>query len=111
MPICEYRWASGRRKVTVLPLRVSEEVAPVCEHCGSRKLTRLMSRFAMVRSDDDRIDDLGDDAAGLDETDPKSVARWMRKMGKELGDDAGGDFAAMVGELAARGGGEQARGG
>src|SRR5262249_62106455 len=107
MPICEYRWASGRRKVTVLPLRVSEEVAPVCEHCGSRKLTRLMSRFAMLRSDDDRMDDLGDGAADLDENDPKSVARWGRKMGKELGDDAGGGYGAMVDELDA-GGREQA---
>jgi len=108
MPIYEYRCGSCRRKVTVLTLRVSEEVAPVCEHCGSRELTRLMSRFAMLRSDDDRMDDLGDDAAGLDENDPKSVARWMRKMGKELGDDAGGDFEEMVDELEAGGGDDDA---
>ena len=35
-----------RRKVTVLTLRVSERVDPVCEHCGSRELTACMSRFA-----------------------------------------------------------------
>ena len=103
MPIYEYRCTACRRKVSVLTLRVSEEVTPVCEHCGSRALTRLMSRFAMLRSDDDRMDDLGDDAAGLDESDPKSVARWMRKMGKELGDDAGDDFEEMVDELEAGG--------
>ena len=103
MPIYEYRCTACGRKVSVLTLRVSEEVSLVCEHCGSRTLTRLMSRFAMLRSDDDRMDDLGDDAAGLDENDPKSVARWMRKMGKELGDDAGGDFDEMVDELEAGG--------
>jgi putative FmdB family regulatory protein len=103
MPIYEYRCTACRRKVSVLTLRVSEEVSPVCEHCGSRELTRLMSRFAMVRSDDDRMDDLGDDAADLDENDPKSVARWMRKMGKELGEDAGDDFEEMVDELEAGG--------
>src|SRR5690348_993818 len=96
MPIYEYRCGGCRRKVTVLTLRVSEEVSPSCEHCGSRDLARLMSRFAMLRSEEDRMDDLGDDAADLDESDPKSVARWMRKMGKELGDDAGGDFDEMV---------------
>jgi hypothetical protein len=58
----------------------------------------------MVRSEDTRMDDLGNDAGDLDESDPKSVARWMRKMGKELGDDAGGDFDEMVDELEAGGG-------
>ena len=84
MPIYEYRCTACRRKVTVLTLRVSEAVDPVCEHCGSRDLTRLLSRFAMVRSDDARMDDLTSDAAldGVDESDPKSMARWMRKMGR-----------------------------
>jgi len=104
MPIYEYRCSACGKKVTVLTLRVSEEVALTCERCGSHDLTRLMSRFAMVRSDESRLDDLGDDAGGLDENDPKSVARWMRKMGKELGDDAGDDFEEMVDELEAGGG-------
>jgi hypothetical protein len=64
--------------VTVLTLRVSEVVDPVCEHCGSRELTRLLSRFAMVRSEDARLDDLTSDSAlgDVDERDPKSMARW-----------------------------------
>jgi putative FmdB family regulatory protein len=101
MPIYEYRCAACRRKVTVLTLRVSEAVDPVCEHCGSRDLTRIMSRFAMVRSDESRLDDLTNDAAlgDVDENDPKSMARWMRKMGSELGEDLGGDFDEMVDEL------------
>src|SRR5437867_3819471 len=103
MPIYEYRCTSCRRKVTVLTLRVSETVDPQCDHCGSRDLTRLMSRFAMVRSEDSRMDDLADPSSldGLDENDPKSMARWMRKMGKELGEDAGDDFDEMVDGLEA----------
>ena len=106
MPIYEYRCTACRKKVTVLTLRVSEAVDPVCEHCGSRALTRLMSRFALVRSEESRLDDLGDPGSlgDLDENDPKSVARWMRKMGKELGEDAGEDFDEMVDEL--EGGGD-----
>jgi len=102
MPIYEYRCGGCRRKVTILTLRVSEQVDPVCEHCGSRQLARLMSRFAMVRSEDARLDDLSD--SGPDENDPKSMARWMRKMGKELGEDADDDFDEMVNELEAGGG-------
>ena len=110
MPIYEYRCTSCKRKVTVLTLRVSETVEPRCDHCGSRDLTRLMSRFAMVRSEDSRLDDLADPSSldGLDENDPKSMARWMRKMGKELGEDAGDDFDQMVDELeAGEGAGEE----
>ena len=113
MPIYEYRCTSCKRKVTVLTLRVSETVEPRCDHCGSRELVRLMSRFAMVRSEDSRLDDLADPSSleGLDENDPKSMARWMRKMGKELGEDAGENFDQMVDELeAGEGGNEEGEG-
>jgi len=101
MPIYEYRCGGCRRKVTILTLRASEAVEPSCEHCGSRDLSRLMSRFALVRSEDARLDDLTDPSAlaGVDENDPKGMARWMRKMGKELGEDAGDDFDEMVDEM------------
>ena len=113
MPIYEYRCAGCRRKVTVLTLRASEAVDPVCEHCGSRALTRLMSRFALVRSEESRLDDLADPSSldGLDEKDPKSMARWMRKMGKEMGEDVGDDFDEMVDELEAGGDDEDDDGG
>lgn len=101
MPLYEYRCRDCRRTVTLLTLRVSESVDPVCEHCGGRHLDRLMSRFALVRSEDQRMDDLTDDASlgDVDESDPKSMARWMRKMGDELGPDAGEDFDEMVDEV------------
>ena len=107
MPIYEYRCTDCQRKVSVLTLRVSEQVDPVCDRCGSRKLTRLMSRFALVRSEGSRLDDLSDPSSlsGLDENDPKSMARWMRKMGKELGEDGGQDFDQMVDEIEAGGDG------
>src|SRR5436190_5348186 len=105
MPIYEYRCGACKRKVTVLTLRASETVDPVCDGCGSRDLTRLMSRFAMLRSEDSRLDDLADPSSldGLDEKDPKSMARWMRKMGKEMGEDVGDDFDEMVDDLEAGG--------
>jgi len=103
VPIYEYRCDDCRKKISILTLRVSEPVEAVCEHCGGRRLTRLMSRFATVRSDDARLDDLSDPSTlgGVDENDPKSVARWMRKMGRELGEDAGDDFDEMIDEMEA----------
>ncbi|HYC22514.1 MAG TPA: zinc ribbon domain-containing protein [Candidatus Bathyarchaeia archaeon] len=102
MPIYEYRCRRCRKKSQILTLRSSEVVELRCEHCGSPELDRLMSRFAVARSDESRLDSFGDPSslAGLDENDPRSMARWMRKMGKELGEDvAGPEFDQMVDEL------------
>jgi putative FmdB family regulatory protein len=102
VPIYEYRCEPCRRRVQVLTLRVSERPDPVCERCGNRDLQRLPSRFAVARSEESRLDALGDPAqlGGLDESDPRSVARWMRRMGKEVGDDmAGPEFDQMVDDL------------
>jgi hypothetical protein len=52
-----------------------------------------MSRFATIRSEEDRLDSLADPSSlgDLNEDDPKSVARWMKKMGSEMGEDLGDD--------------------
>jgi putative FmdB family regulatory protein len=100
MPIYEYQCADCRRRVSLLVMRISDPGTPRCPRCGGEQLTRLMSRFATVRSEDDRLDSLADpgQAGDLDENDPRSVARWMKKMGGELGDDVGEDWNEMVDE-------------
>jgi hypothetical protein len=59
-----------------------------------------MSRFATIRSEDDRLDSLADPSSlgDLNEDDPKSVARWMKKMGSEMGEDVGDDWDDAVEE-------------
>jgi putative FmdB family regulatory protein len=102
MPIYEYECGSCGKRSSILTLRVSEKVDEVCRHCGDRKLRRLMSRFATPRSEEARLDALGDPSnfGDLDENDPKSVARLMKKMGKEMGDEFGGpEFDQAVEEL------------
>lgn len=61
-----------------------------------------MSRFAMPKSEAARLDSLADPSAlgDLDAEDPKSVGRWMRKVGKEMGDELGGeDLDEMIDEV------------
>ena len=68
-----------------------------------------MSRFARIKSEDERLQSLGDPGnfGDVDENDPASVGRFMKKMGKELGDDLGDDFESAVDEAMAEGeGGE-----
>jgi putative FmdB family regulatory protein len=102
MPIYEYRCRKCGKRFSVLTLRVSETPTPQCDKCGSRAADRLMSRFAMPKSEEARMESMADPSnlGGLDENDPKSVARWMRKMGKEMGEDvAGEDFDQMMNEV------------
>jgi putative FmdB family regulatory protein len=94
MPIYEFRCRDCRKKSTFVTLSVRAAFELKCQHCGSTALDRLVSRVAVHRSEESRMDGLADPAAlsGLDENDPKSMARWMKKMGKEMGEDAGEDF-------------------
>lgn len=100
MPIYEYECRDCRRVVSLLVLRPSGAPPAACPRCGSPALTRLMSRFATVKSEEARMEALADSASmgNLDENDPASVARFMKKMGRELGDDLGEDFDEVVDE-------------
>ena len=107
MPIYEFRCRQCSRKTTTIVL-TRERIGDVrCTKCGGADLVKLVSRFATVKSEAARLDSLADPSsfAGVDENDPKSVARWMKKMGREMGEDFGGDLdQAMEEEMA--GGGE-----
>ena len=94
MPIYEYRCADCRKKTTVVTLSVSAAVEPVCSRCGGRNMAKLVSRIAIRRSEENRLESLADPSSltGLDENNPISVARWMKTMGKELGQEAGEDL-------------------
>jgi putative FmdB family regulatory protein len=117
MPIYEYECDKCHRRTSVLTMRVTEKIDAVCRHCGSSKLSRLMSRFAMPKSEEARLDALSDPATfgDLDENDPKSVARMMRKLGKEMGEEVSGPEMDEAIEELERGGldgeGEDSSGG
>jgi putative FmdB family regulatory protein len=102
MPLYEYRCNGCHRRVTLLR-SFSDNSAPLCPECRSGDLTRLISRVSMLRSEESRLESLADPSglAGLDESDPRSIARWMRKMSDETGEDMGPEFDEMVGRLEA----------
>jgi putative FmdB family regulatory protein len=105
MPIYEYRCADcGRRDSHLFQTFSAASVAaPTCSHCGSSNLSRLVSRVFQLKSEDAQLDDLADPSSfgDLDENDPKSVARWARKLGQQMGEDLGDDWGDMVDRLEA----------
>ncbi len=108
MPIYEYRCRDCGRKSAFITLSVKSELEPKCKKCGSSNLEKLVSRVAVSRSEESRLDSLADPSnlSGLDENDPQSVARWMKKMGREMGEDLGDDFDGSVDEAMAEAGDE-----
>ncbi|HYB41447.1 MAG TPA: zinc ribbon domain-containing protein [Candidatus Methylomirabilis sp.] len=103
MPIYEYECGGCHRLVSFLVRSVSSHSTPRCPRCGSDALSRLMSRFATVKSEDARLESLADPSqyGDVDENDPKSVARFMKRMGQEMGEDMGDDLDAAMDEAMA----------
>lgn len=105
MPIYEYRCDDCSRRVShyYQTFSAAAEAVPACTHCGSPRLSKLVSRVFQAKSDEDRLESLGDPSAfgDLDENDPRSMARWARRMGQEMGEDLGDDWSEMVDRLEA----------
>ncbi|MBI4284232.1 MAG: zinc ribbon domain-containing protein [Chloroflexi bacterium] len=85
MPIYEYRCRSCRHRVSILVLNPAESSA-ICPSCGSTELERLFSTFSVRKSDQSVYDDILSDAQlvrGLESDDPRSLAKWNKRMSQE----------------------------
>lgn len=103
MPIYEYRCADCRRRVSVWwrTFSTAETGVAVCPRCGGTELSRLISRVAVLRSEESRLDNMADPSAfgDLDEDDPRSMGRWMRRMSEEMGEPMDAEFSEVIGRL------------
>ncbi len=109
MPIYEYKCQDCGKRSSILLLRIDPAFVPSCRHCRSARMTRLISKVAVLRSEESRLERLADASklGDLNEEDPQSVARWMKRMGKEMGEDVGEDFDAMVDQTMEEEGGDE----
>ena len=102
MPIFEYACTACNKQFSALVGVLAGSKPPVCPRCGRSELQKLVSRFARVRSEDDALEALADEAEYGDiENDPKAMRKWVRDMGKAMDEDLGEDFdEAMEEEMA-----------
>jgi putative FmdB family regulatory protein len=96
MPIYEYRCDACNKRTSIFVRSVSSPVRAACEHCGRKKLSRILSKVH-VHGGGGRVN-LDDPSSfdGVDESDPRAIARMMRQMGEESGDELGPEFGDMV---------------
>jgi putative FmdB family regulatory protein len=102
MPYYDFRCLSCRRAVRLFISYADYDTAePACPHCASTELKRRVTRIALTKSEDTRIDSLMDDPAlaGLDDEDPRALGRFMRKMSEDMGEDMGEEFNEVVSRL------------
>lgn len=91
MPIYEYLCVRCNTIYQFLVRKPSEGTSPVCPGCGKDdRMERVMSAFSVKRSNAS-MDDIADDPdlAGLDTEDPRAMARAIRRMADEMGEDLG----------------------
>jgi putative FmdB family regulatory protein len=101
MPIYEFRCTACRRRSSVFVRTVSSPVRAKCDHCGSARMTRLVSKFAVHRAGGGIDLDDPSSLEDIDENDPKAMARWARQMKEEMGEDLGSEFDDMVDRIEA----------
>jgi putative FmdB family regulatory protein len=101
MPTYDYRCKSCKTRFECyLTYAEYGQKKVTCPNCGSKQVVRRIGRIRIAKSDDRRIEDMVDPSQ-LDgiEDDPKALGRLMRKMGDELGEDAGPEFDEVVSRL------------
>lgn len=102
MPNYDYRCGDCRRKVRLFfSYEEYDSANPLCPYCGGKRLKRTISRIALLKSEESRLDSLDPDSmlSGVDEDDPRSLGRFMRKMSQEMGEDLGDEFNEVVSRL------------
>jgi putative FmdB family regulatory protein len=113
MPIYEYGCPTCQRRRSLYFATFSAvEPDPPCPECKSRGMTRLISSVALLRGEESRLESMADPAGfgDVDEDDPRSVARWARRMKQEMGDELGPEFEEMADQIEAGGLEEEERG-
>jgi len=104
MPLYDYRCQNCKNRVSIRQSYAEYGVKAVtCPVCGSQKLSRLINKVRIAKSEDRRMDDMSDPSflGDVDENDPKSLARAMRKMGSEMGEDLPPEFDEITSRLEA----------
>ena len=101
MPIYEYTCPKCGRKWSKIWMKfpsAADESSLRCRACGGKSLRRAPSIFSKPKSEEQRLESLADPSAlsGLDENDPRSLARLMRRMSEETGEPLEGEEAEML---------------
>ena len=103
MPIYEYACPRCRKIFNFLVRNPARKKKPRCPICGGNDLKRVYSTFALGSTEESRLEKVADPSffSGLDEKDPKSIARLMKKMARATGEEMDEEMKEACERLAA----------
>jgi putative FmdB family regulatory protein len=103
VPSYDYVCHDCKRRVTLYYKTIAdyEAAAVTCPRCGGTNLSRRIKRVRVLKGDEARLMGLDDDATldDLEDADPATMGRFMRRMADEMGEDMGDEFNEVVGRL------------
>ena len=99
VPIFEYLCSDCGKKFQLLIGMTAERDGDHCPKCGSTKVKKLVSRFARVRNEDDRLSELADRMEIQGEPDsPAEMRRLAREAGAAMDEDMTDEMEQMLEE-------------
>lgn len=101
MPIYEYFCGSCNTIYQFLMRADRTEDQLRCPKCEAGNLERVMSLFSTTSSRARNDEELADDLADIDENDPRSMAKAVRRMADEMGEDLGPELEHALNRLEA----------
>jgi putative FmdB family regulatory protein len=98
MPLYEYQCRECGGVNTALILNPREEDNLQCGKCQSQTLVRILSRFALHKTESQRVDEFDARAQRNDSfyKDDRNVGLWAKKRMKQLGVDLGSSLDETV---------------
>lgn len=98
MPLYEYACSACKRISTILVRKKQEEESLRCRHCGSDQLDRILSRFAVHKTEATRLSEM-DPSKQPDESfyrDDRNIGLRAKKRLQDLGVDLGDSLNEKV---------------
>jgi len=104
MPVYDFRCEKcGKRSALIYKTYAAyDEAVPTCPNCGSKQMTRWITRVGVAKSFGTRFGDAETDDTALDalaDADPTLMGRYLREMSDSTGEDLGDEFNDVVGRL------------
>jgi putative FmdB family regulatory protein len=118
MPVYEFYCSDCHTVFNFLSRQVNTDKRPTCPRCGRPELERQVSRFAISKNrpeadadglpvgmDDAKMEQammaLAGEMEGVDENDPRAMAKFMRKFSEVTGMSLGDEAREALGRLEA----------
>lgn len=96
MPIYEYRCDECAKVSSIFFRQPKTAAAPVCQHCGSARLNRVISSVGRLKSQSDVREQYGSPRPGERYSDPRQIGRWVESQFEAYGVDLPEESRRMI---------------